>query len=42
MSDVSELAAQAAAFMVKVGYSSGSCADYQRVWDQFGDSGLST
>lgn len=37
MSDVSELAAQAAAFMVKVGYSSGSCADYQRVWDQFED-----
>ncbi len=37
MSDVSELAAQAAAFMVQAGYSHGSCAHYQRVWDQFGE-----
>lgn len=35
MSDVSELTAQAAAFMVQAGYSHGSCAHYQRVWDQF-------
>jgi site-specific recombinase XerD len=37
MSDVSELAAQAAAFMVQAGYSHGSCAHYQRVWYQFGE-----
>lgn len=37
MSDVSELTAQAAAFMVQAGYSPGSRASYQRVWDQFGE-----
>jgi len=37
MSVVSGLAAQAAAFMVRAGYSSGSRASYQRVWDQFGE-----
>ena len=37
MSVVSGLAAQAAAFMVRAGYSPGSCASYQRVWDQFGE-----
>ncbi len=37
MSDVSGLAAEAAAFMVQAGYSHGSCAAYQGVWDQFGE-----
>ena len=37
MSTVTELAAQAAAFMERAGYSSGSRCDYQRVWDQFGE-----
>ncbi|WP_248759916.1 tyrosine-type recombinase/integrase [Pseudarthrobacter sp. SSS035] len=37
MSDVSELTAQAAAFMVQAGYSPGSRASYQRVWNQFGE-----
>ena len=37
MSCVSELAAQAAAFMVQAGYSHVSCAKYQRIWDQFGE-----
>ncbi|XAS74125.1 tyrosine-type recombinase/integrase [Micrococcaceae bacterium Sec5.1] len=37
MSDVSELKAQAAAFMVQAGYSPGSRASYERVWDQFGE-----
>jgi integrase len=37
MSTVEELAAQAAAFMVGTGYSPGSRASYQRVWDQFGE-----
>lgn len=36
MSEVSELAADAAVFMVQAGYSQGSCAQYQRIWDQFG------
>jgi len=36
MSAVEGLAAQAAAFMVRAGYSPGSRASYQRVWDQFG------
>jgi len=35
MSVVNGLSAQAAAFMSRVGYSSGSRASYQRVWDQF-------
>src|SRR5579862_7499128 len=33
---VGGMAAQAAAFMVRAGYSPGSRASYQRVWDQFG------
>lgn len=37
MSVVCGLAAQATAFMVRAGYSSGSRASYQRVWDQFGE-----
>ena len=37
MSVVSGLAAQAAEFMGRAGYSSGSCAAYQRIWDRFGD-----
>ena len=37
MSDVSELTAQAASFMVQAGYSPGSRASYQRVWDRFGE-----
>lgn len=41
---VDRLAARAAAFMVRAGYSPGSRASYQRVWDQFGqycvDSGV--
>lgn len=37
MSAVEGLAAQAAGFMVGVGYSPGSRASYQRVWDQFGE-----
>ncbi len=37
MSDVSELAVQAAAFMVQAGYSHVSCAHYRRVWDQFAE-----
>jgi hypothetical protein len=37
MSAVDGLAAQAAAFMVRAGYSPGSRASYQRVWGQFGD-----
>jgi integrase len=32
---VTELAAQAAAFMERAGYSPGSRASYQRLWDQF-------
>lgn len=37
MSVVDGLAAQAAAFMVGAGYSPGSRASYQRVWDRFGE-----
>lgn len=37
MSAVEGLAAQAAAFMVRAGYSPGACASYRRVWDQFGE-----
>ena len=37
MSAVGGLAARAAAFMVQAGYSPGSRASYQRVWDQFGE-----
>jgi site-specific recombinase XerD len=37
MSVVSGLAAEAAAFMVRAGYSPGSRASYQRVWDRFGE-----
>ena len=37
MSALDRLAAQAAAFMVGAGYSPGSRASYQRVWDQFGE-----
>ena len=37
MTVVSGLAAQAAEFMGRAGYSSGSCAAYQRIWDRFGD-----
>lgn len=33
---ISGLAAQAVAFMERAGYSAGSRASYQRVWDQFG------
>jgi integrase len=36
MSVVSGLAAEAAAFMERAGYSPGSRANYQRVWDRFG------
>ena len=36
MSVVGGLAVQAAVFMVQAGYSPGSRASYQRVWDQFG------
>ena len=36
MSVVGGLAARAAVFMVRAGYSLGSRASYQRVWDQFG------
>ena len=34
---VTELAAQAAAFMGRAGYSPGSRACYQRIWDEFGE-----
>ena len=37
MSVVTGLAAEAAAFMERAGYSSGSCIGYQRIWDQFGE-----
>lgn len=37
MSVISEVVAQAAVFMERVGYSSGTRANYQRVWDQFGE-----
>ena len=37
MSAVEGLAAQAAGFMVGVGYSPGSRANYERVWEQFGE-----
>jgi integrase len=37
MSVVTELAAQAAAFMGRAGYSPGSRACYQRIWDEFGE-----
>jgi integrase len=37
MSAVEGLAAQAAAFMVRVGYSPGARASYERVWEQFGE-----
>lgn len=37
MSVVSGLAAQAAAFMDRAGYSAGSRVSYQRVWDRFGE-----
>jgi integrase len=37
MSDVSGLAAQAAAFMERAGYSPGSRASYLRVWAEFGE-----
>lgn len=37
MSVVTGLAAQAAAFMGRAGYSPGSRVDYQRVWGQFGE-----
>jgi site-specific recombinase XerD len=37
MSVVSGLATEAAAFMVRAGYSPGSRASYQRVWDRFGE-----
>ncbi|MGO9156596.1 tyrosine-type recombinase/integrase [Mycobacterium sp.] len=37
MSAVDGLAAQAGAFMVGAGYSPGSRASYQRMWDQFGE-----
>jgi len=36
---VSGLAAQAAEFMGRAGYSPGSRADYQRIWGQFGEQG---
>ncbi len=36
MSAVTGLAAEAAAFMERAGYASGSRGNYQRVWDQFG------
>lgn len=36
MSSVIELAADAAVFMEEAGYSAGSRADYQRIWDEFG------
>jgi integrase/recombinase XerD len=37
MSVVTELAAQAAAFMGRAGYSPGSRTRYQRIWDEFGE-----
>jgi site-specific recombinase XerD len=37
MSVVTELAAQAAVFMERAGYSAGSRACYQRIWDEFGE-----
>ena len=37
MSAVTGLAAEAAAFMERAGYSSGSRSGYQRIWDQFGE-----
>jgi len=37
MSVVTGLAVEAAAFMERAGYSSGSRAQYQRIWDQFGE-----
>lgn len=37
MSVVTELAAQAVVFMEGAGYSAGSRACYQRIWDQFGE-----
>jgi site-specific recombinase XerD len=37
MSAVTGLAAQAAAFMERTGYSPGSRADYQRIWAEFGE-----
>lgn len=37
MSVVTELAAQAAVFMGRAGYSAGSRACYQRIWDEFGE-----
>lgn len=36
MSGVTELAAAAAAFMERAGYSPGTRGGYQRIWDQFG------
>lgn len=36
MSTVTELAAQAAAFTRRAGYSPGSRSSYQRIWDEFG------
>lgn len=35
MSGVTRLAAAAAAFMEQAGYAPGSCASYQRIWDDF-------
>ena len=37
MSAVTGLAAEAAAFMERAGYSWGSRSGYQRIWDQFGE-----
>ena len=37
MSDVAGLVAEAAAFMGRAGYSSGSRNSYRRIWDQFGE-----
>lgn len=37
MSDVARLVAEAAAFMGRAGYSSGSRKGYRRIWEQFGE-----